>query len=449
MKLNKYYETELNVRDLFFHVLYQWRILLLVGLVAAAFFGHREYKKDLTSAMAQYEANVASNQEAIARAEKDIAAYEELIEDTTNYRDTSVLMKMDPKNIWTAEKIYFLNLDGSPVDHSAETITKLLESFSQDISDETLIDVFDTSARNDIDEIASISAHRGLRTIYVIGCGNTEEEALKRKAFVDSYLSETVKKLQETFVFSLETVSDNIGTKTVLTTRNNYGDRVEKDLASTQNVVSENIRLYQDQQKTYINNLNNLKSQTFTEPTKHIVKQAILGFALGLFIVIVICILVYLFNGKIKTSRELRNRYDLSLLCEMNHSRAWRKNKGLDRVIERLEFGKKTTMENELDNVSFLIDNEKYGKKILLTGTLEEEKMKEIYKGLSSRLQEKGINLTLEANYLHNSKAVAASSDLDSVILVEEKYKSKIKELNRMAEMLTIENANVIGAVLL
>ena len=74
---------------------------------------------------------------------------------------------------------------------------------------------------------------------------------------------------------------------------------------------------------------------------------------------------------------------------------------------------------------------------------------KEIHERLSPKLQVKGIELAFETDYLHNSEAVAASRDLDSVLLVEEKYKSRIRDLNRMAEMLTIEDANVIGAILI
>ena len=60
-----------------------------------------------------------------------------------------------------------------------------------------------------------------------------------------------------------------------------------------------------------------------------------------------------------------------------------------------------------------------------------------------------GIELVFEPDYLHNSEAVAASRDLDSVLLVEEKYRSRVRDLNRMAGMLEIEEANVVGAVLL
>lgn len=133
MQLNKNYEIELSLKDLLFHVLYKWRFILLVGFIAAGFFGFMEYwgfekyhrAGELTPGESQYEVN----QEAIARVEKDIAAYDELIQDKTNYRDTSVLMKMDPTSIWTAEKKYRFSQDGSPVDHAGSTMTALTEAF--------------------------------------------------------------------------------------------------------------------------------------------------------------------------------------------------------------------------------------------------------------------------------------------------------------------------------
>ena len=316
---------------------------------------------------------------------------------------------------------------------------------------DSLTDIFGTAARSDINEVASISANQDLRTISVIGCGNTKEEASKRKEFVDSYLHETEQKLKkEPLTFSLDVLSDSVGTKTVLTNRDVNGDCVEKDLAEIQNKLSESIRSYQNQQNNYINNRNALLQKTFTKPEKNVKSQAVFGFALGAFVMIVICILFYLFNGKLKTARELRNRYDLSVLGEMNHSRAWRKGKGLDWVIERLEFGKKKKDPAvELAAVASLIDGEKNGKNIVLTGTLEEKKLEEVFAGLAPALEKKGINLTMRPDYLHSSDAVAASGSADTVLLAEEKYKSKVKELNRMAEMMTIENANVIGAVLL
>jgi len=458
MKINKEYEAEIILRDFLFHILYEWRIILLVGLIAAAVFGYREYQSfekyhkagELTPEEKQYEATMADREEALAQVEADIASYDKLIEEKRNYRNNSILMKIDPTNIWTAEKKYYLNMNDSPGDHSFSTMTTLGEAFFLDIPEETLMEVFGTVDRSDINQIATISLNRSLHTISVIGCGSTEEEAVQRKEFVDIYLHKAEQKRQEAYIFTLDLLSDSVGTKTVLTTRNISGDIVEKDLALIQNTVNDNIWTYQEKQKPYLTRRNDLKAMSINKPSPNVGGQAFLGLILGIFISILCSSLYYLFNGKLKTLQEMKKRYDICILGEFSHSRAWRKGKGVDWVLEKLEFGKQRTVpDNELDSIVFLIDGEKDGKTIMLTGTAEDKKLKKIYEGLASRAQGKGINLVLQPDYLRNSKAVEMSRKAESVIWVEERYKSRVKEMNRMAEMLTIEDAKVIGAVLI
>lgn len=466
MRINKNYEAELNLKDFLFHILYKWRIILLIGLIAAAVFGFKEYWSfekyhragEPAPSEVQWEDNVAANQKALERAELDVAAYDELIDSLTNYRETSLLMKMDPKNIWTAEKKYYLDAEDTVMDSVSESIlfdtttkilTTLSEAFSEDIDSASLIKVFGTDDWKDISEIASISVDRIQNTISVVGCGSTEEEAVQRKEFVDSYLTAASEKLAKTEKYRLDLLSDHVGTKAVLTAKDVNGEKEEKDLAFIQDTVNEDIKLYQSQQQPYINNRNSLKSVILIKPEPKTKEQAIFGFLLGAFITMGICAAFYLFNGRLKTSREMKNRYDISLLGEFIHSRAWWKGKGIDWLLEKLEFGKKTDIENELDHIASLIDAEKIGREILLTGSLEEKELKKIYDGLASKLQEKGIQLTLQPEYLRNNKAVTASGNGGAVLLVEEKYKSRVRDLNRMAEMLTIRNAKVIGAILL
>ena len=451
MWLNKNYEAELNLKDLLFHILYQWRIILLVGLIAAGGFGFKEYwsfekyhrNGKQSPAEAQYEKNLQELEEVNA----GIDAYVKLIQDKMNYRDTSILMQMDPTNIWTAEKKYYLNISTESKDSADRILTFLSEAFAEDIENETLSNVFGTSERKDIDKVASVSVNRDLYTVSVIGCGASAEEAVKRKAFVDSCVAESAKRLSGTEGFLLEELSDSVGTKTVLTTRDAEGTRTEEDLATIQKNVSADIQAYEKQRDSYIKTRDSLRVSG--KPTAKVARQAFFGFALGAAVVVLACMLVYFFNGKLKTGREMRKRYDLALLGEVSHSRAWRKGKGIDRILERLEFGKIILLENELDNIASLIVPERNGKEIVLTGSLEGKRLQQVYEGLVSKLNEKGITVTLQADYLRNGAAVAATAGADSVLIIEEKYKSRIRDLNRMAEMLTIENAKVIGAVLL
>ena len=96
-----------------------------------------------------------------------------------------------------------------------------------------------------------------------------------------------------------------------------------------------------------------------------------------------------------------------------------------------------------------MIGRDMDGTEILLTGSLEEKALRPVYEGLAARLQEKGIRLTMQAEFPRNSKAVEASVKADAVILAEEKGKSRIRDLDRTAEILAAGNAKVLGAVLL
>ena len=370
MTLNQHYETEISLKDLLFHLLYKWRIILLVGLIAAGIIGFREYwsfakyhrQGELTPSEIQYEADIEANKQAIAKAEMDVAGYEETIQGLIRYRDASAIMKMDPRNIWTAEKKYYLKSDDTEekelgvLDPSDEILTVLADAITEDADEAVLNEIFGTADWKDINEAACVIVNRELKTVSVIGNGSTKEEAVKRREFADEYLRAVSEKLMKSSNYSLRVISDNVGTKTVLTTKNTNGEREEKDLAVIQNKLNEDIREYQNQQNTYINTLNNLKSKVFTKPTPKTVSQAIFGFVLGTVSTIFIIMLIYLFNGKIKIAKELQKRYDLLLLGEFTHSRAWWKGKGLDWVLEKIEFGKKTDWENEMESIALLLD---------------------------------------------------------------------------------------------
>lgn len=456
MKINKNYEIELNLKDFLFHILYKWWFLLLMGVIVAGYFGFMEYWSferyhragELAPAEVQYEANVEANQKALEQAEKALAEFEALARDNNGGREVSILMGMDPTNIWTAEKKYYLDAGGAS-EIAKKVLLTLSEAFSVEIDGDELSRVFGTDLRRDIDRVAFVYADTDLNTLSVFGCGGTKEEANKRKEFADSYLQAVRERLAKESDFSLEVISDGIGTKSMLVVKNIDGTLEEKDLASIQNALRSNYQNYQNQVASYTQNRDNLRAKTFEKPVPKILSRGIVGFLIGIGIGAVLCILAYFFNGRLKNGREMRNRYDVGLLGDFSHSRGIWKGKGLDWLLEKVEFGKKTDFENELDSIAFLMDEAKDGKTILLTGTLEEKRLRKVYDGLAIRMKEQGIELVFEPDFLRNSEAVAASRDLDSVLLVEEKYVSRVRDLNRMAEMLEIEEANVIGAVLL
>lgn len=115
MMINKNYEIELNLKDLLFDIMYKWWFVLLIALIAAGYFGYKEYWSfekyhrdgQLAPAEVQYEEDVAANQKALERAEKALSEFEALTRDSKGNHEVSILMGIDPTNIWTAEKNTF------------------------------------------------------------------------------------------------------------------------------------------------------------------------------------------------------------------------------------------------------------------------------------------------------------------------------------------------------
>ena len=311
MRQKSKYEAEISLNDLLFHLLYKWRVILIIALIAAGLFGFIEFWSfekyhrlgELTPGEKKYEADVAANNDALELTEEIIARYDELIQEQVAYLNTSVLMTLDPMNIWTAEKKYYVNVhtkmdvldvDGVAFDSSGKIMTVLSEAFSKDIESAKLLKAFGTDERKDIDYLASVIVNRDLSTISVVGCGATEEEALSRKAFVDSYLIDTSRKLSATEKFSLEVLGDSVVSKISLVGKNVNGAKEERDLSKIQKLLVENYQNYQNQIASYSQTRNNLLAKTFIKPEPKTIGQAVWGFVIGSFLTVVILLLIYL-----------------------------------------------------------------------------------------------------------------------------------------------------------
>ena len=55
----------------------------------------------------------------------------------------------------------------------------------------------------------------------------------------------------------------------------------------------------------------------------------------------------------------------------------------------------------------------------------------------------------MQADILRNSDAIADAGKADAVVIVEKKHISRMKDIGRMAEILEISKAKVIGSIIL
>jgi hypothetical protein len=257
----------------------------------------------------------------------------------------------------------------------------------------------------------------------------------------------------EYFVNRLYTVSGPIAQEvcahTLLLVIEDCYSRTDSDLSSKQDENNQQIISWQESLKKQREAVNELEERDEpVPPGKHVVKYAVIGFILGAFLLAAIYAVKYICGGKLNNVGEISERYGLPVYGEFAHSRARRPGKGLDKLFEKWEFKHAVTDAQVVEStVSALLRERFAGKKILLAGTCAQRKLDALGGSLSRHLSG-ACEISSQGDLPVNANAVSASKDADAVILVEEKYVSRIASIGQAAEQLGIADVNLVGCII-
>ncbi len=456
MQINKNYEKEIDLRDLFFHLCYRWRSILIAALVGAILLGafqfvrvtlvHKEGKQ--TKEEKQYEIDLQNYQDSVRNTKNGIRTNNKLIKEKNDYLDESIYMQLDSQNVWTASKRFYIKMDQSvldalpesaqedPADYVASVYTSTLKSKLDAGEMEALLG---TSRREYIDELVSIGADNASNTITIYVVGADEE---------------TVTRQMDYFVNRLETVSQpmaqEVGAHTLSLVNENIVSATDNNLSTKQEEINKQILDWQEALKEQRETLNDLEEEEEPKaPGMHLVRFSVIGFLLGTILLAGIYTVKYVLGGQLHGGRELTERYNLPVYGDYAKSRARRPGKGLDKLFEKWEFKHALTdAEAVTGGVAALLGERFAGKKVLLTGTVSDQKLAEFAGSLQKKLGN-ACQIKASGDLPVNATAIAAAKDADAVILVEEKYASRLADVERAAEMLVISQADVGGCIVL
>lgn len=455
MHRNLDYEQEINLKDLFFSVMYRWRSILVAALIGAVILGTFQYvslssvhsKGERTEEERQYEIDLQKYHTSMETYQKDIETYTNLIAARKEYRDNSPYLKLDPQNVWVAERRYYVEVDpsvlealpeGSTIDPTDYVLSVYASAMREDMDDAELEEVFGTTNLNYIGEQAWVSTSAGENMLSLVGRSTTPEDAEK-------FLSYVVSRVELLYNGKAQDINPH---KLVLFNES-VTSRIDNAVLTNQNNIKTEIAGYQKTLDTAIEGLNKLEIEEEPEPPgNHIKKMAAIGFIIGAFLLAGIYALVYVLNGKLTSGDMLSGQYGIPLLGEFYRSQAKHSGKWPDKWIEAMERGKTTQDSSSvIGHITELIQDQAPDGSILLVSTEKEEKLAELVKQLSGKLN--GREIKCCADFLSNAGAVSAASMADAVIVVEEKNASYIKNIDRMADLLITSHAKVIGAIVL
>ena len=452
MQVNKRYEREISLRDLFFHILYKWRSILIAMLIGTVLLAGYAYLKNQKASSKAVPEAAAPEEVSLTRLNLEASnkTYQGLLDEARDYTEHAIVMKINPYQAWKATAVFTVVMEEEGLDRLLATAynpaTQIAAAYSSLLFDqadpEKLKEIFgvsDPAYVKDIVSAAFISSSTSFRiTVYA------PDETMAREGL--AYFEEAMVKvsggaIQESGKHKIVRISEEVSQGSD-TTIENKQLQIAKNLATYQSAITTNNKAIDTDSAA------SAATEKSAGKKKSLLLYGIIGLLLGGFAMAGFYGTIYLLSGKFRLSRELTERFGIPVYGEMNHSRAHRPGKGIDRLIEKWEFRKnKSDPETVLEGISTLI-REQGKSRILLTGTAAGEQLRTLANNLAERLGD-GTELITEGDFLQNKQAITAAGEAEAVIIVEELHESKGDEIHRMLRTLDIGKTPVIGAIVI
>ena len=435
MQINKNYLGELKFKDLFFHVLYRWRSILLIALACALVLGGTQYLNDRKRAGNAGEAPEEPKLTAVGQFRSD------LLEGRRGYLQESPYIRLDAKNVWTAEKTWLVKAgEGETV--SADSILQAYAAPLAGAGDAELEEAFGTSVY--AGELVRVTLSGESDTVNVRVQGADRETVEKGMAFVSGRIEAiSAGKAKEAGSHELLVLSEGVSAGPDAELAKKQEELLRFVADEEKEAEKDNERL-SGERSSWQAQVNGAAAQASLGPA---VKKAVLGFVLAAVLMAALYVVLYAVNGRMKGAEEITGKYGVPVLGECFRSASKHKGKGLDGLLEKLEGKNRVPADAEAqDRLASLAEGWEEAGTVGLASTLPEGDLKALEEALKKRRPEKEIAVL--ADFTRSGKAVAEAAKAGAVVWVEEKGVSRRQEMDQAAETLLAAGAKVKGVFL-
>ncbi len=453
MNVDNTYEQEIDLKDLLFAVLYRWRLILVIAVLFAVLLGGYRlvttYRAQtnpqvLAEAQEEYQKALEIYENDAAIIDRDMQTLMSDVEEQMDYMDHSVLMNMNPYNVWEAKTAFFVRpeIENAPdmmyqsfgyADTILQTYALSLSGsdFRQEVADQAGIEL------PYLNELIAITSENNLLTLQV----RYEDEEGAR--VIMDYLVDGVKQFRHE-------IADSVGDHVITKVSSSIDSVVDLDLIEAQEGQQQRLTLLNNnlkQKQTALDGLTEPEdmSAPAASALKNGVKYGVLGGVLGAFMVVFFVCVVFLMSDKLYSAKQLKNCCGVKILGILPLP-SGRKG-AVDRWLNRLE-GRAVPGAEENEYALAAVNILNYAgdvKMLLVAGTAESEKVSGVAEQLSSRLP--GILVVPAGNMLQDSETLKKLPECDGVVLVEQCRRSAYGQVKAEVEKATDLRKPVIGCV--
>lgn len=460
------YEKEFNLNTLLFHILVKWRIIIVSCVLFMVILGIYKFNSEIgyINNPEAMKINDKANQEAITAYKEDrdelvsdIEKLEVKIDRQKEYNDNSILMKLDPYNVYKATGSYYItseNGNSTAQNHDTNLRKSIIKAYENLVVNGDMCKYISDRLSFNLDkkylmELITVTADYDSNTLFIQVLFNEEDKCNELFGLVTDYIDGLKSNIIET-ITDYEITEMNISHQTVIDI--NYDS-----------IQSSNINALQGYKDRLLKNNNTLKAFPAPPNTLVTIKTLIrdtlvfmaIGFLLGGFAAVAFIIFMNMISDKVIDFKDLYFRFNLRILGSINKPHKKRIFRSVDRLIAKIIGGNKQPGDDEAVkiitmNVKAICELNNIVKgNILVTGTISSEKIRKVQQLLAANLKEPAYQFVSSDNISYNADTIEQMKNCDAVIITEEAGSSSFTEISKQMVYLNNYEKTILGVILM
>lgn len=467
------YEQEIDLKDLFFYMLYRWRLLLLAAVIGAAALGGVKVLKSSSAADSEIAEVVNPDYEQVLEAyEMEKQALEQTVESLqtslaaqNRYIAESPYMQTNPYQVYYGTADFVVETQGMAVESN---MMNLIQAYKSDLLNGEYLNALAEKENMDASYLKEA----------VLAWGDNENNSSSGNPYIlmempegkthqgmlyvsvsgpdENWVSTVLQDVCEEVNAKQDELSVELAAHTIREVRSGIVTKVDTEYLDRQQKIRGYVTSMNKSLDEAEASLKDLKEPDKAEvlsvadtglDKKAVVKYAVVGFLAGGFCVAFVLFMVYILNDKVASEKEIRTRFAVKNLGEFKKQPKKRFLGFIDSWLRRLA-GDDVVVEDEVvyDMIEANIRNYAGEKKhLLLTGMASESVLEQVSQNVNAELQE--YNLETGRDVLTRAAVRRQLAACEGVVLVEEKGISRYSLIQQELELAKNLGVEVIGVI--
>ncbi len=450
------YEKQIDLKDLFFKILYRWRLLLVAMVAGGVIFGVYGY----VSIQNEIEEKVGDTGKnyLMYLTEAEAAKIDYYLEYEKQYLiaeeefEKSIIQKMDESNMYTLNNVYTVICDDLD---RAYIMEKAYEQCLE--SNEFYEKVAEACDEIEVSDVPSFfyvekdntNIDTGRLAFTATFWFEGEEKCKAVGDVITDYVNELSVKFQGVYgEGNIELLSSEVS---------------KSDPSGLVNSKLAELASFQDMKNTYLELKNGIakeKIKIYKQNEINIskmvyVKKIVIGIILFFIIAVIVITFKYLMDNSIKNEIEIAEVYRIPVLGVVNKDRKNKKIFGaIDNIIAKIEKGNKKILgkkdsEEIISTQIYLICQKKELADIGIVECNINNEKNQICDEIASKIETNKINAKVISEIMHNPKEMLKIKEIGGVVLAVTLNETKEDNFEEQLNILKRQDIEILGCVVI